>query len=375
MFVGDKPRHYYNLTGEKYMITTAQIHEALRGVIDPELGRSIVELEMVRDVTIEDKRVHVVLALTTLACPLKDKLVDDVKSAITRLDGDLAVEVELTEMTPEERTQILGQLQEEMPLAERFNDIRHVIAVMSGKGGVGKSSVAALLAVALRRQGQRVGVLDADITGPSIPRMFGLHNPPAMSPLGILPAETQMGIKIISINLLLPSEDEAVIWRGPLISGAIKQFWGEVFWGDLDTLIIDLPPGTSDASLTVMQSIPLSGVVLVTSPQDLAGMVVRKAARMAQHLSVPILGVVENMSYVTCPDCGRRIEVFGPSQAALTAGQLGIPLLGHLPLDPELTTRGDAGQIEDYPATAFEPIVQRIMERVPAQKVKPVFGH
>ncbi|MCR4406850.1 MAG: Mrp/NBP35 family ATP-binding protein [Anaerolineae bacterium] len=357
------------------MITTTQIHDVLSRVIDPELGRNIVELEMVRDVTIEDKRVHIVLALTTLACPLKDKLVDDVKSAIGKLDENLAVEVELTEMTPEERTRILGQLQEEMPLAERFNDIRHVIAVMSGKGGVGKSSVAALLAIALRRQGQRVGVLDADITGPSIPRMFGLHQPPAMSPLGILPAETRTGIKVISINLLLPSEDEAVIWRGPLISGAIKQFWGEVFWGDLDTLVIDLPPGTSDASLTVMQSIPLSGTVLVTSPQDLAGMVVRKAARMAQQLNIPILGLVENMSYVTCPDCGRRIEIFGPSQAALTAAQLGIPMLGHLPLDPELTTRGDAGQVENYPATEFAPIAQRIMERVPAQKVKPVFGH
>ncbi|MBC7248830.1 MAG: Mrp/NBP35 family ATP-binding protein [Anaerolineae bacterium] len=357
------------------MITTEAIFDALRGVIDPELGRNIVELGMVRDVTIENGQVNVVLALTTLACPLKSKIVDDVKSAIGKLDENLAVEVELAEMTPQERAQILGQQQEEKPLAERFNDIHHVIAVMSGKGGVGKSSVAALLAVALRRQGQRVGVLDADITGPSIPRMFGLHNPPAMSPLGILPADSQTGIKVISINLLLPSEDEAVIWRGPLISGAIKQFWGEVFWGDLDTLVIDLPPGTSDASLTVMQSIPLSGVVLVTSPQDLAGMVVRKAARMAQQLNIPILGLVENMSYVTCPDCGRRIEVFGPSQAALTAAQLGIPMLGHLPLDPNLAARCDAGQVEDYPATEFEPIAQRIMERVPAQKVKPVFGH
>jgi len=343
--------------------------------MDPELQKSITELEMVRDVTIEDGQVHVVLALTTLACPLKDKIVADVEAAIAHLDGNLAIEVELTEMTNEERERLFGKRNEETPLAERLNDIRHVIAVMSGKGGVGKSSVAVLLAVALRRQGQRVGVLDADITGPSIPRMFGLHQPPAISPLGILPAESRTGVKVISINLLLPSEDEAVIWRGPLISGAIKQFWGEVFWGDLDTLIIDLPPGTSDASLTVMQSIPLSGVVLVTSPQDLAGMVVRKAARMAQQLSVPILGLVENMSYVTCPDCGRRIEVFGPSQAALTATQLGIPMLGNLPLDPVLATRGDAGLIEDYPAPEFESIAQRIMERVPAQKVKPVFGH
>ena len=357
------------------MITSEQVLDALRGVMDPELQKNLVELGMVRDVTVEDGRVHVVLALTTLACPLKSRIVDDVKSAITQLDGNLAVEVELTEMTDEERARIFGERDEETPLAQRLNNVRHVIAVMSGKGGVGKSSVAALLAVALRRQGQRVGVLDADITGPSIPRMFGLHQPPAMSPLGIIPAESRTGIKVISINLLLPNEDEAVIWRGPLISGAIKQFWGEVFWGDLDTLIIDLPPGTSDASLTVMQSIPLSGVVLVTSPQDLAGMVVRKAARMAQHLNVPILGLVENMSYAVCPDCGRRIEVFGPSQAESTAAQLGIPMLGNLPLDPNLATRCDVGQVEDYPATGFEPIARRIVERVPAQKVKPVFAH
>ena len=212
--------------------------------------------------------------------------------------------------------------------ASSANDIAHVVAVLSGKGGVGKSSVAALLAVALRRREKRVGVLDADITGPSIPMMFGLHKQPAMSPLGILPVETETGIKVMSINLLLQSEDQAVIWRGPLISNVIKQFWRDVVWGRLDYLVVDLPPGTSDASLTVMQSIPLSGVVLVTSPQDLAGMVVRKAAQMAQKMGAPIVGLVENMSYVTCPDCGKEIQVFGPSQAMQTATRLGVPLLG-----------------------------------------------
>jgi len=357
------------------MITTEQVLDALRGVMHPEIKQNLVDLQMIKEVIADNNRVTCTLALPFKEIPIKDDLVRSVREAVAKLDAGAEVEVKLAEMNQRERAAFMKMAEGGPKQAEMLNDIRHVIAVMSGKGGVGKSSVAALLAVALRRMGQRVGVLDADITGPSIPRMFGLHQPPNMSPLGILPAESRTGVKIISINLLLPNEDEAVIWRGPLISGAIKQFWGEVFWGDLDTLVIDLPPGTSDASLTVMQSIPLSGVVLVTSPQDLAGMVVRKAARMAQHLSVPILGLVENMSYVTCPDCGRRIEVFGPSQAALTATQLGISMLGNLPLDPGLATHGDAGKIEDYPATEFEPIAQRIIERVPAQKVKPAFAH
>jgi Mrp family chromosome partitioning ATPase len=225
--------------------------------------------------------------------------------------------------------------------------------------------VAALLAVALRRRGKKVGVLDADITGPSIPTMFGLHKPPATSPLGILPVETGTGIKVMSINLLLQSEDQAVIWRGPLISNAIKQFWRDVAWGRLDYLVVDLPPGTSDASLTVMQSIPLSGVVLVTSPQDLAGMVVRKAAQMAFKLGAPIIGLVENMSYVTCPDCGQEIQVFGPSRAMQTALRLGVPLLGRLPLDAELACRCDAGKIEGYETSLLDPVVEPLVNQVP----------
>ncbi len=262
---------------------------------------------------------------------------------------------------------------QEAGVAVHLNNIGRVVAVMSGKGGVGKSSVAALLAVALRRQGKQVGVLDADITGPSIPKMFGLRKPPPMGPVGILPAETGAGIEVMSINLLLPSEDEAVIWRGPLVSGAIKQFWGDVVWGDLDVLVVDLPPGTSDASLTVMQSIPLNGVVLVTSPQSLAGMVVHKAAHMAQHMGVSILGLVENMSYAVCPKCGERIEVFGPDRAMQTAMRLGVPLLGQLPLDPELARRCDAGEIEEYAAELFKPIAEQVMERLPATKTVPIF--
>jgi Mrp family chromosome partitioning ATPase len=329
---------------------------------------------MVRDVAIEGNQVSFTFALTTLACPLRGRMVDDAKAALAELDASLELTVNMTEMTDEEKRRAMGQEgQREKPLAERMNEIAHTVAVMSGKGGVGKSSVAALLAVSLRRQGKRVGVLDADITGPSIPKMFGLNGRPTTSPLGILPVQTGAGIKVMSINLLLQSPNQAVIWRGPIISGAIQQFWSEVFWKDLDYLVIDLPPGTSDAALTVMQSIPLNGVLMVTSPQDLAGMVVRKAAQMAVQLDIPLLGLIENMSYAVCPDCGKQIEVFGPSQAAITATSIGAPLLGRLPLDPELATLCDAGQIETYAAEAFAPIADKVVTLMPETVVKPVF--
>lgn len=350
------------------MAAEAQVIEALRSVEDPELGRSIVELGMVHDVEVDGSEVGFTLALTTLACPLRESIVADAREAVLGVPGVEAVDVELREMTDEEKEKIWPKQQKrEGGVAEHLNNIQHVVAVMSGKGGVGKSSVAALLAVALRRQGKRVGVLDADITGPSIPKMFGLHEPPPMGPVGIVPPETEEKIRVMSINLLLPNEDEAVIWRGPLISGAIRQFWGDVLWADLDYLIVDLPPGTSDASLTVMQSMPLNGVVLVTSPQGLAGMVVRKAARMAKQLNVPLIGVVENMSYATCPNCGERIEVFGPSKSEEVAARVGAPFLGRLPLDPELAERCDAGEIEAYGGEAFEPIARAIEERVPEE--------
>ena len=357
------------------MLTPEQITGALRNVMDPELGRNIVELGMVRDVAVVGDRASFTFALTTLACPLRGQMVENAKQEIQKLDGNLQVEVNLVEMTDEEKQRLLGrQGEQERPLAEQLNDIAHTVAVMSGKGGVGKSSVAAMLAVSLRRQGKRVGVLDADITGPSIPKMFGLTGRPLVSPLGLLPSETKTGIKVMSINLLLQSADQAVIWRGPLIAGTIRQFWSEVFWKDLDYLIIDLPPGTSDASLTVMQTIPLNGVLMVTSPQDLAGMVVRKAAQMAVQLNIPLLGLVENMSYALCPTCGEQIEVFGPSQAMDTALRIGAPLLGRMPLDPSLARLCDGGQIEEYTAEAFEDVAERVLSLMPEGKVKPVMG-
>ena len=357
-------------------MTEERVFQALRGVMHPEFKRDLVELEMIKGVVVEDGRVTVTLALPFIDVPVKDDLVRGVKEALSGLDSTTQIEVDLVEMSQRERAAFMDKAGGEPGSASPVNDISHVVAVLSGKGGVGKSSVAALLAVALRRREKRVGVLDADVTGPSIPMMFGLHKQPSMSPLGILPVETETGIKVMSINLLLQSEDQAVIWRGPLISGVIKQFWKDVAWGRLDYLVVDLPPGTSDASLTVMQSIPLSGVVLVTSPQDLAGMVVRKAAQMAVRMGAPIVGLVENMSYVVCPQCGQEIRVFGPSRAMQTAARLGVPLLGQLPLDAELACRCDQGQIERYDAACFERIVKPLLDRMrvvcPTQRVEVV---
>ncbi len=346
------------------MIAEERVLQALREVMHPEFERDLVSLEMIRDVTVEDRRVTVTMALPFLDVPVKDDLVSGVKQAVAGIDPATEVEVDLVEMSQRERASFMGQSGGKAGSAAPANDISHVVAVLSGKGGVGKSSVAALLAVALRRRDLRVGVLDADITGPSIPRMFGLHRAPTTGPLGILPVQTQPGGKVMSINLLLQSEDQAVIWRGPLISSMIKQFWTDVAWGALDYLVVDLPPGTSDASLTVMQSIPLSGIVLVTSPQDLAGMIVRKAAQMAQRMGAPIIGLIENMSYLVCPQCGHKIHVFGPSRALQTAARLGVPLLGQLPLAAELACRCDEGEIEAYDAACFDPIVKPLIDRM-----------
>jgi Mrp family chromosome partitioning ATPase len=346
------------------MITKEQVFQALRQVMHPEFERDLVELEMIKGVAVEDDQITVALALPFIDVPVKDNLVRAVKEAVSGIDSTAQIEVDLVEMSQRERAAFMGKAGGETSPAASANDVSHVVAVLSGKGGVGKSSVAALLAVALRRREMRVGVLDADITGPSIPMMFGLHRQPAMSPTGILPVETSTGIKVMSINLLLQSEDQAIIWRGPLIGKMIKQFWTDVAWGALDYLVVDLPPGTSDASLTVMQSIPLSGVVLVTSPQDLAGMVVRKAASMAQKMGAPIVGLVENMSYVTCPKCGEQIRVFGPSRAMQTASRLSVPMLGQLPLDAELACRCDQGEIEEYSAECFDPIVKPLVNRM-----------
>ena len=224
--------------------------------------------------------------------------------------------------------------------------VRRVIGVMSGKGGVGKSLVAGSLAVLLRRRGLRVGIMDADITGPSVPHMFGICEKAFGDGERIYPAVTTSGIRLMSINLLLEEDDAPVVWRGPVLAGAVKQFWEDVEWGELDVMIIDMPPGTGDIPLTVYQSVPICGVLIVTTPQDLVGMIVRKAANMAGLMNIPVLGMVENMAYVTCPDCGKKIEVFGPSHAADAAQNLGIPLLAQLPINGSYANSIDAGNIE-----------------------------
>ena len=342
------------------MATLESVREVLRGVKDPEIGRSVVDLGMVRSVEVVGGEVAITLALTTLACPLKGRIGGEAEEAVRRLPGVTDVSVQFVAMSEAERARAFGRAEKdkEKPLASQLNCIDEVVAVMSGKGGVGKSLVTALLAVALAKESRQVGILDADITGPSIPKMFGLRSRPEGSPAGLLPVTSRRGIRVMSINLLVEREDEAVIWRGPLVAGAVKQFWEEVVWGDLDYLLVDLPPGTSDVPLTVMQSLPVAGLVIVSTPQDLAGMVVRKALRMANQMSIPILGVVENMSYFTCPDTGKRHEVFGPSRGVELANAAGAPLLGQLPIDPEVSRFCDAGLIEDYESDAYRELAR-----------------
>lgn len=246
---------------------------------------------------------------------------------------------------------------DQLSLAEQSNEVAYVVGVMSGKGGVGKSLVTGLLACALRIAGHEVGILDADVTGPSIPKMFGITERPDVCELGMFPVKTASGIAAISINMFLQNPDDAVIWRGPLISNTVKQFWKDVFWGKLDYLLVDLPPGTADVPLTVMQSLPLDCVIIVTSPQELAAMVVRKAVDMCNKMSVPILGLVQNMAWLKCPKCGDIVYPFGKSNGEQVAQEMGIPYLLDLPIDPEISARSDAGTIEEYSAN---PIVDKI---------------
>ena len=218
-----------------------------------------------------------------------------------------------------------------------YSNIKHVIGVVSGKGGVGKSFVTSSLAVQMAKAGYKVGILDADITGPSIPKMFGAHGQLVGDEKGMYPYETKEGIKIVSINLLMEDEEAPVVWRGPVIAGAVKQFWNEAVWGDVDYLFVDMPPGTGDVPLTVFQSLPVDGIVIVTSPQELVQMIVKKAFHMANMMHIPVLGLVENFSYLKCPDCGKKISVFGESHIDEVAAELGIPVLGKMPIDPALS--------------------------------------
>ncbi len=230
----------------------------------------------------------------------------------------------------------------------QYSTVKHVIGVVSGKGGVGKSMVTAMLAVLMSRKGYKVGILDADITGPSIPRMFGINSRAKMNDKGILPEETANGIKIMSCNLLLDSPDAPVVWRGPVLAGAVKQFWTDVYWGEIDYMFVDMPPGTGDVPLTVYQSLPIDGAIIVTSPQDLVSLIVKKACNMASMMDIPVLGMVENMSYVKCPDCGKAINIFGESKFNELCGELQIMPLGRMPIDPNLTELVNDGEFEKF---------------------------
>jgi len=329
------------------MLTKETVAKCLETVIVPAAARTIVGLNLIRDIEIDNGKVTVKLAKTALNEGTQKWIEEKIIEAVQRTEKDVKITVAYIEAIPAD-----------------LNEIGNVIAIMSGKGGVGKSLVAGLVAISLNRLGKTAGILDADITGPSIPKMFGINGSPGGSESGILPVSSKSGIELMSINLLLPSEEEAVIWRGPLIGRAITQFWEEVLWGKLDYLIVDLPPGTADAPLTVMQTLPVSGVIVVYTPQDLTTMIVKKAVRMAQQMNKPILGVVENMSYLYVEEIEKKIELFGKSQGEEMAKAANAPLLGQLPIDPNLAKLCDAGAIEGYDSEFIDNVGKAIITAI-----------
>lgn len=336
------------------MTTKKQVEDALAGIILPGIERSLPEMNLVNAISVKSGNVKLKLADAAVNPQLQEATSNLVKEQLQKLDGVKKVTVEYVESKPAD-----------------LNQVGHVIAIMSGKGGVGKSLVTGLSAVALRRKGYRVGILDADLTGPSIPKMFGLSQKPRGSDNGILPVVTKTGIQVISINLLLADEGDAVVWRGPLIAKAIKQFWEDVLWGKLDYLLVDLPPGTADAPLSVMQTLPVSGAVVIFTPQDLTAMIVKKALHMARMLEKKVLGVVENMSYLHVPEINKDIELFGKSTAAEMSRTAGAPLLARLPIDPSLAALCDAGKVEDYNSASFDELAKNLfaeLDKLPAKE-------
>ncbi len=329
------------------MATIKDIEQAVGEVLVPGVGRSLKKMNLVKDIKKKDKKVTISLADAALNEESQQLIEKMVKEAIACIDRDDNAEVKFISTQPKE-----------------INQVGKLVAIMSGKGGVGKSLVTALSAIALRRKGYQVGILDADLTGPSIPKMFGIQGRPGGSANGIMPVISGTGIEVISINLLLKDEGDALIWRGPLIAKAINQFWEDVAWGRLDYLLVDLPPGTADAPLTVMQSLPLDGVVIVFTPQDLTAMIVKKAINMAEKLQKPILGVVENMSYLYVPEIDKRIEIFGKSKVSEMSAEAKAPSLGSIPIDPELASLCDKGQIEQYDSDIFKGFAANLIKAI-----------
>ena len=326
------------------LTTEEQVRQALRSVNDPEIGKPIEDLGMLKEIRIAGSTVEVDVLLTIEGCPLRETINRDVTAAVSALEGVEDVRVSLTPMSDEERGKLTSQLRGGAPGPQTFftEGDTAVIAVASGKGGVGKSSVTVNLACALAADGHRVGILDADVWGFSIPRMMGLQG---ARPVGfnnmIMPLESH-GVKIISMGFFVP-EEEPVIWRGPMLHKAIEQFLGDVYWGNLDILLADLPPGTGDVSISLSSFLPGASMVVVTTPQEAARKVAERAGKMAEQTKMRAIGVIENMSYFSCPGCGERTSIFGEGGGAEAAATLGVPMLGQIPLMPALRQGGDSG--------------------------------
>jgi len=328
------------------VITEEQVREALRGVLDPEIGKPIEDIGMLKGIEVDDGNVRVHVLITIEGCPLKDRITSDVTSALAPLQGLRGVDVRLSPMSPEEREALVRKLRgpsavDEGPRAFFQDGRTTVIAVASGKGGVGKSSVTVNLAAALVREGHAVGVLDADVWGFSVPRMLGVSGQPVGFNDMILPLESH-GVKVISMGFFVP-EEQPVIWRGPMLHKAIEQFLGDVYWGDLDFLLCDLPPGTGDVSISLASFLPGASMLVVTTPQEAARKVAERAGKMAERTNLRPVGVIENMSWFVCPHCGERTAIFGEGGGREAAETLGVPLLGEIPLMPALREGGDAG--------------------------------
>ncbi|MBI4004414.1 MAG: Mrp/NBP35 family ATP-binding protein [Candidatus Omnitrophica bacterium] len=317
------------------MATTEQILNALKAVQDPDLKRDIVSLGFVKDVTVTGGRVAFTIELTTPACPVRDLMRDEARAAVAKLSGVSQVEVA---MTSQVRTSIPTQ-----SAGGLIPTIKNVVPIASGKGGVGKSTVSANLALALAKSGARVGLMDADVYGPSIPTLLGMTSQPEVDEKNRLTPVEQEGLKVISMGFFMKPE-EAVVWRGPMLHKTVQQFLGGVEWGELDYLLCDLPPGTGDVQLSLCQSIPITGAVIVSTPQDVALNVAQKAIAMFKKLNAPILGIIENMSAYVCPHCGKRDEIFGTGGARKVAERLNIPFLGEIPLSTPIRVASDAGK-------------------------------
>jgi len=340
-------------------ITREQVLETLRNIVDPDLHRDIVSLGFVKDVVICDGAVKVVIELTTPACPVRDQMKAQAETLLRALPGVTTVNVE---MTAQVRQRALAP-------EDILPDVKHIVAIASGKGGVGKSTVAVNLAVALAETGARVGLLDADVYGPSLPKMLGCqHEKPLVESQQIIPIR-RYGISIMSLGFLL-EEDQAAMWRGPIVAGTVRQLFVDVRWGELDYLIVDLPPGTGDAPMTTAQLVPLTGVVIVMTPQEVAASIAGKSAALFRRLNAPILGVVENMGEFVCPHCGERTLIFPGPGARRFAEKLGVPFLGSIPLDPVISLASDEGKPailaapESAQAHAFRDIARQLAAQI-----------